>query len=124
MFGPEDVLFPKATVKPVKGKGFTNLGLARKGYSNAAKLNTISKGAFAAVQMPQFTPHVFRKTLTEPGDVLCQNWTQRKAWSLNLGPENEATTVNSYLPMTTQGQLDTIRKMAGQGGPSNLPARA
>ena len=113
MFGPADALFPKAEVKPVKGRGFTNLGLARKGYSNAAKLNTIIKGAFATVQMPQFTPHAFRKTLTELGDVLCQNWTQRKAWSLNLGHENEATTVNSYLPMTTQGQLETIRDMAG-----------
>ncbi|WP_295079660.1 tyrosine-type recombinase/integrase [Tabrizicola sp.] len=124
MFGPEDALFPKADVQAVKGKGFTNVGLSRKGFSNAAKLNTIIKGAFAAVQMPQFTPHAFRKTLTELGDVLCQNWTQRKAWSLNLGHENEATTVNSYLPMTTQGQLDTIRNMAGQGGPSKLPERA
>ena len=111
LIGPEDALFPKAEVKPVKGKGFTNLGLARKGYSNAAKLNTIIKGAFAAVQMPQYTPHAFRKTLTVLGDELCRNRTEFKAWSMNLGHDSVATTINSYLPMTTQGQMESIRSM-------------
>ena len=111
MFGPEDALFPKARVGVIEGKGFTNLGLSREGFSNAAKLNTIIKGAFAAVQMPQYTPHAFRKTLTVLGDELCLNRTQFKAWSMNLGHENVATTINSYLPMTTQGQMETIRNM-------------
>jgi hypothetical protein len=38
--------------------------------------------------------------------------TEFKAWSMNLGHENVATTINSYLPMTTQGQMETIRKMS------------
>ncbi len=111
MFGPEDALFPKALVEPVKGKGFTKLGLARTGYANAAKLNAIIKGAFAAVQMPQYTPHAFRKTLTVLGDELCRNRTEFKAWSMNLGHEKVATKISSCLPMTTQGQLEAIRKM-------------
>ncbi len=113
LFGPEDALFPKADVRPVKGQGYTNLGLARAGYANSAKLNAIIRGAFAAVQMPEYTPHAFRKTIAALGDQLCRNQTEFKAWSMNMGHDNVATTVNSYLQLTVQGQLDTIRKMAG-----------
>lgn len=113
LFGPEDALFPKADVQPVKGQGYTNLGLARVGFANAAKLNAIIRGAFAAVQMPEYTPHAFRKTIAALGDQLCRNQTEFKAWSMNMGHDNVATTVNSYLQLTVQGQLETIRKMTG-----------
>lgn len=113
LFGPEDALFPKARVGVIEGKGFTNLGLSRKGFANAAKLNMIIRAAFAAVQLPEYTPHAFRKTLTALGDELCRNQTEFKAWSMNLGHDSVATTINSYLQLTVQGQLDTIRKMAG-----------
>ena len=39
LFGPEDALFPKAQVGVVEGKGFANMGLARDGFANGAKLN-------------------------------------------------------------------------------------
>ncbi len=55
------------------------MGLSRKGFSNAAKLNAIIRVAFAAVQMPEYTPHAFRKTLTELGDELCRNQTKFQA---------------------------------------------
>ncbi len=113
LFGPEDALFPKARVGVVEGQGFTNLGLARTGFANASKINAIIRGAFAAVQMPQYTPHAFRKTLTHYGDEICPNREAFKAWSMNLGHENVATTINSYLPVTTERQLELIRKMAG-----------
>ena len=112
LFGPEDALFPKARVEPVTGQGFVNLGLARTGFANAAKLNMIIRGAFAAVQMPQYTPHAFRKTLGHLGSDLCKSPAQFKAWSMNLGHENVATTINSYLPMTERCQLETIRSMS------------
>ncbi len=107
--GPEDALFPKARVEVVAGQGFVNLGLARTGFANAAKLNTIIRGAFAAVQMPQYTPHAFRKTLTHLGAELCKGPEEFKAWSMNLGHENVATTINSYLPVTTERQMELIR---------------
>ncbi len=110
-FGPEDALFPKARVGVVEGQGFANLGLARAGFASASKLNTIIRGAFAAVQMPQYTPHAFRKTLTHLGNDLCQNPEAFKAWSMNLGHENVATTINSYLPVTTERQMELIRNM-------------
>jgi len=111
LFGPEDALFPKARVGVVEGQGFTNLGLARAGYAGAAKLNTIIRGAFAAVQMPQYTPHAFRKTLTHLGNELCINPEEFNAWSMNLGHENVATTINSYLPVTIERQMELIRKI-------------
>lgn len=111
LFGPDDTLFPKARVGVVEGQGFTNLGLSREPYANAAKLNTIIKGAFAAVQMPQYTPHSFRKTLTHLGSELTKTPEEFKAWSMNLGHENVATTINSYLPVTTERQMDLIRNM-------------
>ncbi|WP_417713745.1 tyrosine-type recombinase/integrase [Pseudophaeobacter arcticus] len=112
LFGPEDALFPKASVGVVKGQGFTNLGLARQPFANASKLNTIIKGAFAAVQMPQYTPHAFRKTLTHLGNELTKTPEEFKAWSMNLGHENVATTINSYLPVTTERQMELIRNLA------------
>ncbi len=111
LFGPEDALFPKALVGVVEGRGFANLGLARSGFSSGAKLNTIIRGAFAAVQMPQYTPHAFRKTLTHFGSEVCKTPEEFKAWSMNLGHDNVATTINSYLPVTTERQMELIRNL-------------
>ena len=111
LFGPEDALFPKALVGVVEGKGFANLGLARKGYATGAKLNTIIRWAFAAVQMPKYTPQAFRKTLTHYGNEVCTTPEAFKAWSMNLGHENVTTTLNSYLPVTTQRQMEIIRDL-------------
>ena len=104
-------MFPKARVGVVEGQGFANLGLAREGFANAAKLNAIIRGAFAAVQMPQYTPHAFRKTLTHLGSELCKKPEEFKAWSMNLGHDNVSTTINSYLSVTTERQMELIRDM-------------
>ncbi|WP_417605574.1 tyrosine-type recombinase/integrase [Primorskyibacter flagellatus] len=112
LFGPDDALFPKAKTGYVPGQGLCNLGLAREGYANASPLNAIIRGAFANVQLPQFTPHAFRKTLTKYGDEISTTMEQRKAWSMNLGHESLAVTVNSYLPVTVERQMELIRGMA------------
>jgi len=112
LFGPEDALFPKARIGVVDGQGFTNLGLSREPFANTAKLNTIIKAAFVAVQLPQYTPHSFRKTLTHLANEITKTPEEFKAWSMNLGHENVATTINSYLPVTTERQLELIRCMS------------
>lgn len=112
LFGPEDALFPKAKIGVVTGQGFANLGLLREGYAGSAKINAIVCGAFAAVQMPKYTPHSLRKTLVKFGDVKCTTMEEWKAWSMNLGHENMATTFNYYLPVTTERQMELIRKMS------------
>jgi len=63
------------------------------------------------VQMPEYTPHSFRKTLAIYGDQICSTMEQRKASSMNLGHENLATTISSYIPVTTHRQRDLIRGM-------------
>jgi hypothetical protein len=63
------------------------------------------------VQMPEYTPHSLRKTLALHGDQVCQNMEQRKAWSLNMGHENLATTVSAYMPVSRQRQRDLIKEM-------------
>lgn len=112
LFGPDDALFPKAKVCVVAGQGFANVGLAREGYAGSAKINAIVRGAFSAVQMPPYTPHSLRKTLVKFGDEKCKTMEEWKAWSMNLGHENMATTFNSYLPVTVERQMELIRKMS------------
>lgn len=112
LFGPDDALFPKAKVGVVEGQGFTNFGLAREGYAGTSKVCSIMRGAFAAVQMPQYTPHSLRKTLVKYGDEKCKTMEEWKAWSMNLGHENMATTFNSYLPVSQERQMELIARMS------------
>lgn len=116
LFGPDDALFPKARIEVVEGRGFQCVGLGRTGYANASKLNAIIKDAFASVQMPSYTPHSFRKTLTHFANTKCTTVEEFKAWSMNLGHENVATTINSYLPVTSHRQMELIRGMSSEAG--------
>ena len=115
LFGPEDALFPKAKVKYLPGQGFTNVGLDRVGYGNSAKLNETIKSAFASVQMPSYTPHSLRKTLGKLGSAVCKTPEQLKAWSLNMGHSNLATTINSYVPVSEERQLEILKDMFADG---------
>ncbi|MGB0508127.1 MAG: tyrosine-type recombinase/integrase [Pikeienuella sp.] len=112
LFGPGDALFPKAKIEAVNGQGFRCVGFHRAGYANSAKLNAIIKDTFASVQMPRYTAHSFRKTLTLLGDEKCDTREQFKAWSQNLGHDHVGTTVNSYLPVTSHRQAELIRGLA------------
>ncbi|MEV8468768.1 site-specific integrase [Fluviibacterium sp. DFM31] len=109
LFGPEDALFPKARTGLSKAGGFTVLGLSREGYSSGEKLNQIIRAAFATVQLPEYTPHSFRKTLALYGDKVCPDMEHFKAWSMNMGHEKIATTTSAYMPVTLQRQRDLIR---------------
>jgi integrase len=109
-FGQEDALFPKALVGIKEGEGFANLGLSREGYASTGNLNKIIRTAFTNVQMPEYTPHSFRKALFLYGVERCKNLEEVKAWSMNLGHENLSTSYNSYLPMSREHQRDTFKK--------------
>ena len=73
-----------------------------------SKLNGIIRAAFAQVQMPEYTPHSFRKTLVLHGGQVCTSMEERKGWSMNLGHDSIVTTVASYLPVTIQRQAELI----------------
>lgn len=110
LFGPSDALFPKAKTG-LKDGSFAALGLARETYSNAGKLRSIVKEAFTNAGLPPFAPHSFRKTLGLMANDHCKTPEQFKAWSLNLGHENIATTLSAYCPVSTSRQGELIRAM-------------
>ena len=110
LFGPADALFPKPLMGLRKG-GFACLGLSRDTYSNAGKIRAVIKDAFTGAGLPAFGPHSFRKTLGVLANVHCKTPEQFKAWSLNLGHENIATTLSAYCPVSPTRQGELIRGM-------------
>lgn len=111
LFGPNDALFPKPLMG-LKDGSFAPLGLSRETYSNAGKLRTVIKHAFTSAGLPPFAPHSFRKTLGLMANEHCKTPEQFKAWSMNLGHENIATTLSAYCPVSPSRQGELIRGMA------------
>ncbi|WP_297781703.1 site-specific integrase [uncultured Roseovarius sp.] len=111
LFGPNDALFPKPMMG-LKDGSFAALGLSRDTYSNAGKLRAVIKDAFTNSGLPAFGPHSFRKTLGLLANTQCKTPEQFKAWSMNLGHENIATTLSAYCPVSQSRQGELIRGMA------------
>jgi integrase/recombinase XerD len=111
LFGHDDALFPKPLMGLNDG-GFACLGLSRDTYGNAGKIRDVIKTAFTDAGLPAFGPHSFRKTLGVLANIHCKTPEQFKAWSLNLGHENIATTLSAYCPVSTTRQGELIRHMA------------
>jgi integrase len=110
-FGPTDALFPKAEIGIAGSGGFTVTGISRHPYANTTPLNQIIRQAFAAVQLPQYTPHSFRSTLAMLGQERCKTMEELKAWSMNLGHESISTTVTAYMPVSRQRRSDLLRNL-------------
>ena len=111
LFGPEDPLFPKPQRELINGK-FVFKEVSLEPYSNGTKINETIRQAFANVQLQEYTPHSLRKTLgLLMSDMQLPIETQ-KAWSQNMGHENFATTVSSYLPVCEQRQAELIRGLS------------
>ncbi|NCO22306.1 MAG: site-specific integrase [Rhodobacterales bacterium] len=111
LFGPNDALFPKPRMGQKDGE-FAALGLSRDLYSNAGKLRAVIKDAFTSSGLPAYGPHSFRKTLGGLTNEYCKTPEQFKAWSMNLGHENIATTLSAYCPVSPSRQGELIRGMA------------
>ena len=110
LFGPGDALFPKPLMGLNDG-GFACLGLSRDTYGNAGKIRDVIKTAFTGAGLPPFGPHSFRKTLGILANDFCKTPEQFKAWSMNLGHENIATTLSAYCPVSPSRQAELIRGM-------------
>ena len=111
LFGHGDALFPKPLMSLSEG-GFAWHGLSRDTYGNADRIRAVIKDAFITAGLPPFGPHSFRKTLGILASDHCRTPEQFKAWSLNLGHENIATTLSAYCPVSTSRQGELIRGMA------------
>jgi integrase/recombinase XerD len=111
LFGHGDALFPKPLMG-LKDGCSACLGLSRDTYANASKIRAVIKDAFSAAGLPPFVPHSFRKTLGILANTHCSTPEQFKAWSLNMGHENIATTLSAYCPVSPARQGELIRGMA------------
>ncbi len=103
-YGMEDPLFPLTGLGHDENKAFTPSGLEPRHWSNATAIRKIFKIAFERVELPYFSPHKFRDTLTHIGQRKCTTPEEFKAWSQNLGHESPLTTFTSY------GQIDPHRQ--------------
>ncbi len=110
-FGPTDAVFPKAEMGLAKDGGFERQGLSRDPFATTTPLNKIIRNAFAMVQLPQYTPHAFRTTLIQMANDKCNTVEEFKAWSMNIGHENMAVTIGSYLPIPKQRKEELIKNL-------------
>lgn len=108
MFGQEDALFPKPERRLVNGK-FVFDSLSHDIYANGSKVNEVFRNAFVLVQMHPYGAHSARKTLGQELSDRNLPLATQKAWSQNMGHENFATTVSSYLPVSNQQQGTLIK---------------
>jgi integrase/recombinase XerD len=107
-WGADDPLFPATRIEVRKATGmFEACGLLRQHWSTAAPVRRIFRQAFAAVDLPYFNPHSFRRTLAIEGQRRCRSIEELKAWSQNLGHEGMLTTLTSYgqIPIARQAEL-------------------
>ena len=113
LFGNEDALFPKPRMGQADGS-FAVQGLSRDNYANAGPIRDAIKAAFVAAGLHAFGPHSFRKTLGILANDHCKTPEQFKAWSMNLGHENIATTLSAYCPVSPGRQGELIRGMGNR----------
>lgn len=108
----DDPLFPKTNVAVRADQRFAAAGLGREHWRNTGPIRTIFKEAFAAVGLPYFNPHSFRKTLAQLGGKKCNSPEEYKAWAQNLGHEDVLTTFRSYGDVSSYRQAEIMRSFA------------
>lgn len=112
LWGLDDPLFPRTKIELGADQRFAATGLDRQHWSNAGRIRTIFKEAFAAAGLPYFNPHKFRKTLALLGGQRCKTLEQYMAWSQNLAHEDMLTTFRSYGQLPSHRQAEVMRSFA------------
>ena len=112
LWGPGDPVFPKKAVGHDADGDFEAKSLVRQPYAGAGAFVRVCKGAFEAVGLPAYTPHLIRKTLVDLATQHCRTPEEFKAWSQNIGHEDVMVTFRSY-GMVSQGrQRELISRMS------------
>lgn len=109
LFGNEDALFPKPEMGIGEAGGFEVIGLSRETYQSSTALRDTIKQAFISAGLPSFAPHSFRRTVVKWGDKAYPDRESFKAFSLNIGHSETATTMSAYYPISTDRQAELIR---------------
>jgi integrase len=107
LFGPDDPLFPAPQMGHNIERGFVVLGLSRNHWNDASPIRRIVRNAFEAAGFDYPNPHKVRKTLGRLGEQITRTPEEWKAWSQNLGHEDEMTTFRGYgeVPFHRQSEI-------------------
>jgi predicted transposase YbfD/YdcC len=118
---PGEPRFPGlATLGKGEDRGFVAVGLSRAPWRSAQPIRNVFRAAFAAAGLIYANPHSFRTTLGRYGERICRTPEEWKAWSLNLGHENEMTTFVGYGHVPTERRAEIMRALAAPR-PATLP---
>ena len=109
LFGNDDALFPKPEITIAENGGFEVSGLARENYQGSTALREAIKQAFINADLPAFAPHSFRRTLVNWGDKAYPEREAWKAFTLNIGHSDTATTMSAYYPISAERQAELIK---------------
>jgi integrase len=109
LFGPDDPLFPAPRMGHDAECGFAVLGLSRNHWRNGSPIRRIVRSAFEAAGFDYPNPHKVRKTLARLGEQRIRTPEEWKAWTQNLGHENEMTTFRGYGQVPFQRQTEIMR---------------
>jgi integrase len=109
LFGPDDPLFPAPEMGHALDRGFCVVGLSRRHWKNASPIRRIVRNAFEGAGFDYPNPHSVRKALARLGEQKVRSPEEWKAWSQNLGHENEMTTFRGYGQIPLERQTEIIR---------------
>jgi integrase len=109
LFGPDDPLFPAPQMGHGANRSFCVVGLSRRHWRNASPIRRVVRDAFEAAGFDYPNPHSVRRSLARLGERKVRNPEEWKAWSQNLGHENEMTTFRGYGEVPLQRQREIMR---------------
>lgn len=108
LWSGDDPLFPRTRVTVGTEHQFSWGGLDRAHWQTPDPVRKICKRAFAAANLPYYSPHTFRTTITRLGEAICRSPEKMKAWSQNLGHEDVQVTLKAYGRVSVQRQAELI----------------
>lgn len=110
-FGEDDPVFPSTKVEQCDGGGFRAVSLDRKAWQTTTPIRQVFNSACQRARLPYFNPHSFRSTLVRIAEQMPLTPEAWKAWSQNLGHENEMTTYKGYGEVPGHRQAEILRTL-------------
>ena len=116
-FKDEDALFPR--LEYLKNAELVQVP-GRDPIEPMSTTHAVTKAFEVASQgvAKQYTPHSVKHVLAAEGDARMMTREQSKAWSENLGHDNEATTARYYGKLTEERRFELIDNISEKGSTS------
>ena len=107
LFSPDAALAIRKSLLRVMGKAIAP-------WKTDHAVRRASANGCEVAGVPYYTPHSAKHFLELVKDNYCKTSEQRKAWSYNLGHENEQITLTNYAKMTPDRRDDVFRKLSSK----------